>query len=78
MSEGSELLDVKAVAKLLSCSPRTVWRLRDRGSIPPPVILARGIVRWRRATLVSWLSELEPNGRGTSGSSKGGLHDGTS
>jgi predicted DNA-binding transcriptional regulator AlpA len=65
----SELLDVKSVAKLLSCSPRTVWRLRDRGAIPPPIILARGIIRWRRATLLRWLDELQPSGRSTSGPS---------
>jgi predicted DNA-binding transcriptional regulator AlpA len=68
----AELLDVKAVAKLLSCSPRTVWRLRDRGAIPAPIILSSGVVRWRRATLLQWLGELQPNGRGTSGSSMEG------
>ena len=72
MPDEAELHDVKSVAKLLSCSPRTVWRLRDRGSIPPPVILARGIVRWRRSTLIRWLDEMQPNGRGTSGSSMEG------
>ena len=28
------LLDVAAVAQLLSVSPRTVWRIRERGSLP--------------------------------------------
>ena len=72
MSEGSELLDVKSVAKLLSCSPRTVWRLRDRGAIPAPIILSSGVIRWRRSTLIRWLDELQPSGRGTSGSSMEG------
>ena len=57
----SELLDVKSVAKFLNCSSRTVWRLRDRGAIPPPIILARGIIRWRLSTLLRWLDELQPN-----------------
>jgi predicted DNA-binding transcriptional regulator AlpA len=63
MSDEVELLDVKAVAKLLSCSPRTVWRLRDRGAIPAPIILSSGVVRWRRTVLSRWLDELQPSGR---------------
>jgi len=72
MPDLAELLDVKTVAKLLSCSPRTVWRLRDRGAIPQPLILGAGLVRWRRATLLRWLDEMQPNDRGTSGSSMEG------
>jgi predicted DNA-binding transcriptional regulator AlpA len=65
----SELLGVKSVAKFLNCSPRTVWRLRDRGAIPAPIILARGIIRWRRATLLRWLDEMQPNDRAAGGPS---------
>jgi len=63
MSEQVELLDVRAVARILGCSVRTVWRLRDRGAIPPPVILSSGVVRWRRAALLRWLDELEPTNK---------------
>jgi predicted DNA-binding transcriptional regulator AlpA len=73
MPDEAELLDVKSVAKLLSCSQRTVWRLRDRGAIPAPIILSSGVVRWRRATLFRWLDEMQPNDRGTSGSSMEGV-----
>ena len=31
------LLDVQAVAALLDCSPRHVYRLADAGRMPPPV-----------------------------------------
>jgi len=72
MPDEAELLDVKSVARLLSCSQRTVWRLRDRGAIPAPIILSSGVVRWRLATLLRWLDELQPSGRGTSGSSMEG------
>jgi predicted DNA-binding transcriptional regulator AlpA len=55
-----ELIDVRTVAKLLGCSVRTVWRLRDRGAIPQPLILTtNGLVRWRRSTLLAWISEAE-------------------
>jgi predicted DNA-binding transcriptional regulator AlpA len=71
-SEQQHLLDVQAVAELLGCSPRTVWRLRDRGAIPAPIILSSGVVRWRREALLQWLDELQPSGRSTSGSSMEG------
>jgi predicted DNA-binding transcriptional regulator AlpA len=54
-----ELIDVRTVAQLLGCSVRTVWRLRDRGAIPQPLILTTGLVRWRRCALLRWLAEAE-------------------
>jgi excisionase family DNA binding protein len=49
------LLDVKAVATLLDCSPRHVYRLNDAGLMPPPVRLG-ALVRWRRQDLDAWLA----------------------
>jgi len=49
------LLDVRAVAALLNCSPRHVYRLADAGRLPAPVRLG-GLVRWRRADLDAWLA----------------------
>jgi predicted DNA-binding transcriptional regulator AlpA len=40
------LLDVQAVARLLDCSPRHVYRLADAGRMPPPSRLG-ALVRWR-------------------------------
>lgn len=48
------LLDVGAVASLLSCSTRHVYRLVDAGLMPPPVKLG-ALVRWRRHTVEQWL-----------------------
>jgi excisionase family DNA binding protein len=50
------LLDVRAAAALLGCSPRHVYRLADAGRMPPPVRLG-ALVRWRRADLDVWLAE---------------------
>ena len=44
----AELLDVRAVAKLLDCSARQVYRLADDGRMPRPIKLGQP-VRWRRA-----------------------------
>jgi excisionase family DNA binding protein len=52
----SALLDVRAVAALLDCSPRTVYRLADAGKLPSPVRLG-ALVRWPRSTLDKWLAD---------------------
>jgi excisionase family DNA binding protein len=49
------LLDVRAVAALLCCSPRHVYRLSDSGKMPSPVRVG-ALVRWRRSDLDAWLA----------------------
>lgn len=50
----AELLDVKAVAVLLGCSPRHVYRLSDAGKMPAPVRLS-ALVRWPRRSILDWI-----------------------
>jgi len=54
--EPAALLDVRAVAALLHCSPRHVYRLADSGHMPPPVRLG-ALVRWRREAIDAWIAE---------------------
>jgi excisionase family DNA binding protein len=49
------LLDVRAVAAMLDCSPRHVYRLADSGGMPPPVRLG-ALVRWRRDSIEGWIA----------------------
>jgi excisionase family DNA binding protein len=51
----AQLLDVRAVAALLDCSPRHIYRLADGGLMPSPVRLG-ALVRWRRQDLDAWLA----------------------
>jgi excisionase family DNA binding protein len=48
------LLDVKAVAALLNCSQRTVYRLADAGKMPAPLHLG-ALVRWPSDVLMDWI-----------------------
>jgi excisionase family DNA binding protein len=48
------LLDVRAVAALLDCSPRHVYRLADAGRMPAPLRIG-ALVRWRHQDLDAWL-----------------------
>ena len=56
------LLDVAAVAAMLTCSPRHVYRLADTGRLPPPVRLG-ALVRWYRRTIEKWLDDGCPSCR---------------
>lgn len=49
------LLDVRAVAELLSCSTRHVYRLADAGKMPAPIRLG-SLVRWSPTSLNEWLA----------------------
>ena len=51
----AELLDVGAVAALLGCSKRTVYRLSDGGRMPRPLKLGQ-LVRWRRVEVLAWIA----------------------
>lgn len=50
------LLDVLDTARLLSCSPRHVYRMADAGKIPPPVRIGK-LVRWDLNLLTRWLAD---------------------
>lgn len=52
----AELLDVQAVAKLLDCSPRHVYRLADAGRMPKPLKVG-ALVRWRRVDVTQWVAD---------------------
>jgi excisionase family DNA binding protein len=49
------MLDVKAVAAMLGCSPRHIYRLSDAGKMPAPVKLG-ALVRWRRDEVETWIA----------------------
>ncbi|MBM3996306.1 MAG: helix-turn-helix domain-containing protein [Planctomycetes bacterium] len=56
------LLDVRAVAALLNCSTRHVYRLADAGRMPAPTKLG-ALVRWRKKSILEWLDEGCPSCR---------------
>jgi len=54
-ADPAALLDVRAVAALLGCSTRHVYRLSDAGHMPAPVRLG-ALVRWSRASTEAWIA----------------------
>jgi excisionase family DNA binding protein len=55
-SSPPQLLDVRAVAALLDCSSRHVYRMADAGQMPSPLRLG-SLVRWSRQTVEQWIAE---------------------
>lgn len=58
----SPLLDVNAVAELLHCSARHIYRMSDAGNMPRPVRLG-ALVRWNRAAVEGWIEDGCPSCR---------------
>ena len=63
----AQLIDVSELAKRLSVSKRTIWRLDARGAIPSPLRLGK-TVRWRDQDIEDWIAAGCPNRRGESAS----------
>ncbi|MCD4726055.1 MAG: helix-turn-helix domain-containing protein [Pirellulales bacterium] len=51
----AKLLDVQAVAKMLGCSQRHVYRLSDASKMPRPVKLG-ALVRWSAVAIQEWIA----------------------
>jgi prophage regulatory protein len=54
-SPGEMLLDVSAVAAMLSVSVNTVWTMDSTGRLPSPIRLGRRCTRWRRGEIGAWV-----------------------
>ena len=65
----AKLLDVQAVAELLGCSPRHVYRLSDAGRMPAPVKLG-SLVRWSAAAIREWIDDGCPSVRNVKGAGR--------
>lgn len=57
-----ELLSVQDVCRMLGCSRRTVYRLKDSGQMPPSIKIG-GMVRWRPDEIQSWINDGCPETR---------------
>jgi len=48
------LIDVGELAKMMSLSPRTVWRLANCGKLPAPLKIG-GSRRWKRQSIIDFI-----------------------
>jgi excisionase family DNA binding protein len=55
-----DLLTSKQVARRLSVSVRTIWRLLERGTLPQPIRYSRKLVRWRTVDIDRFVATTLP------------------
>lgn len=65
----AKLLDVQAVAEMLGCSQRHVYRLSDAGRMPAPVRLG-SLVRWSATAIREWIDQGCPSVRQIKGAGR--------
>lgn len=52
----SKLIDAAELARILSVSKPTIWRMRDDGKLPPAIALTSQCLRWRRDLVSEWIN----------------------
>lgn len=52
----SALIDAAELARMLSISKPTIWRMRESGRLPEPLRVTSQAVRWRRADIEAWIA----------------------
>jgi len=62
MNENDVLIDINSVCTLLGCHKNTVWNMRNRGEMPPPIELRPRLYRWRLGDLKAWISKKQCRG----------------
>jgi len=67
----SVLIDAAELARILSVSKPTIWRMRQSGRLPEPLRLTSQTLRWRRSDIETWLAAGCP-GHSTEHLSSGG------
>lgn len=51
----SKLIDAAELARMLSVSKPTIWRMRDDGKLPAAITLTSQCIRWRREAVLKWI-----------------------
>lgn len=54
-----KLIRAKELAKKLTISIPTLWRMEQRGELPPKIQITSKISGWRESDIEEWLKERE-------------------
>lgn len=60
MNSSLKIIRPAELAKILSVSQATLWRMERRNELPPRKQISRRVVGWPEADLIKWLKE-RPN-----------------
>ena len=57
MKDSIQIIRPKKLARMLSVSTVTVWRMEKRGELPPRKKISNRCVGWTHETIENWLDE---------------------
>jgi len=55
-TDAPKLIDAAELARLLSVSKPTIWRLREAGKLPSAIALTSQCIRWRADIVADWIN----------------------
>lgn len=63
----ARLVDARNLADRLDCSVRSLYRMLQRGHLPPPVRIGTRTVRWKLTDVLAFIEALDVNQPGIPG-----------
>ena len=57
----SVLIDAAELARMLSVSKPTIWRLKSANALPPALALTKQCIRFKRDDVEAWLAAVCPS-----------------
>ena len=55
----NKIISAKELAKRLTISVPTLWRMEQRGELPPKIRITNKISGWRESDIIEWMKERE-------------------
>lgn len=55
----SKLIRASELAKMLTVSKPTLWRMEKKGELPPKIRITERISGWRTSDILKWIEERE-------------------
>lgn len=50
-----KMVKIEQIADMLGVCTKTVYRMRDRGDLPPPDFCRGRLLRWKPETITNWM-----------------------
>jgi len=55
----NKIIRAKELAKKLTISVPTLWRMEQRGELPPKIRITKKISGWRESDILDWMKDRE-------------------
>jgi len=55
----NKIIRAAELAKMLTISKPTLWRMEQRGELPPKIQITERVSGWRESDILQWMKERE-------------------